>query len=449
MSVGAVLFTRDLRLHDNPVLWHAVHSHERVVPVFVLDAAILSGGFNRPNRAAFLADCLRDVDASLRARGAGLIIRGGDVVAETAKLARRVRADAVYVAGDVSGYAQRREQRLTAELECELVMHEDALFAVPPGRNRPSGGAGHMSVFAAYYRRWRTEPRRDPLLAPRHIALPDAVARGRVPSARGICPGPVAPRLPQGGESAGRARLAAWLRTAARGYDEVHDDLAADATSRLSPYLHFGCLSPVEILARQCVTEGFARQVAWRDFHAQVLSARPDLTAVELRPRGDRWRHAPDEFAAWQQGRTGLPVVDAGMRQLAAEGWLHNRARLIVAHFLTKTLYLDWRLGAAHFADLLVDGDVANNTLNWQWVAGTGTDSRFNRTYNITGQARRYDPDGNYARRHVPELPGILGPAVHEPWRLPAEQRAALDYPEPIVDVAEGNARFLRARRKR
>lgn len=152
MSVGVVLFTRDLRLHDNPVLWHAVHSHERVVPVFVLDAAILSGGFNRPNRAAFLADCLRDLDASLRARGAGLIIRGGDVVAETAKLARRVRADPVHVAGDVSGYAQRREQRLTAELACELVVHEDALFAVPPGRIRPSGGAGHMSVSAAYYR---------------------------------------------------------------------------------------------------------------------------------------------------------------------------------------------------------------------------------------------------------------------------------------------------------
>jgi deoxyribodipyrimidine photo-lyase len=228
----------------------------------------------------------------------------------------------------------------------------------------------------------------------------------------------------------------------------VHDDLAADATSRLSPYLHFGCLSPVEILARQGITDGFARQVAWRDFHAQVLAARPEVTRADLRPRGDRWRHGPDEFVAWQRGRTGLPIVDAGMRQLADEGWLHNRARLIVAHFLTKTLYLDWRLGAAHFADLLVDGDVANNTLNWQWVAGTGTDSRFNRTYNIIGQGRRYDPDGDYVRRHVPELRGIPDSAVHEPWRLPNEQRAALDYPEPIVDVAEGNARFLRARGK-
>ncbi len=446
MSVGVVLFTRDLRVHDNPVLWHAIAAHERIVPMFVLDAAIQSGGFNHPNRAAFLVDALHDLDTALRDRGAGLVIRRGDVVGEVAALARGVGADAVHVAGDASGYARRREQRLADALECRLVVHDDALFVIPPGRIRPTGGAGHMSVFAAYYRRWQAEPHRDPLPAPRHIAMPDGVAVGRVPSARSICPGPVAPRLPQGGESAGRARLTSWLRTAARGYDVAHDDLAADATSRLSPYLHFGCLSPVEILARRGIADGFARQVAWRDFHAQVLAARPDVTRTDLRPRGDRWRDARDEFAAWQRGRTGLPIVDAGMRQLADEGWMHNRARLIVAHFLTKTLYLDWRLGAAHFAGLLVDGDIANNTLNWQWVAGTGTDSRFNRTYNIIGQARRYDPAGDYVRRHVPELRSVPGAGVHEPWRLPAEQRAALDYPEPIVDVAEGNARFLRAR---
>ena len=244
------------------------------------------------------------------------------------------------------------------------MVHEDALFAVPPGRIRPSGGAGHMSVFAAYYRRWRTEPRRDPLLAPGHIALPDAVARGRVPSARGICPGPVAPRLPQGGESAGRARLAAWLRTAARGYDEVHDDLAADATSRLSPYLHFGCLSPVEIpSARQsvyrggvsCAAGGLARLPRSR-------SSPPDQTstAVELPDRavtGGCTRPTSSRPAGRDAPAPRLSTPACG--SWAAEGWLHNRARLIVAHFLTKTLYLDWRLGAAHFADLLVDGDVA------------------------------------------------------------------------------------------
>lgn len=448
MSVGIVLFTRDLRVRDNPALWHAVLSHDRVVPVFVLDTAILSGGFNRPNRAAFLTDCLDDLNSSLSARGGALVIRRGEVVDEVSRLVDRVGAAAVHVAGDVSGYAQRRERRLRDASGCELVVYEDALFAVPSGRIRPAGGAVQMSVFGAYYRRWRAEPRRAPLSAPRRIVLPDGLAHGRVPSARGICPGPLSPRLPPGGETAGRARLATWLRSDARDYDTARDDLPADRTSRLSPYLHFGCLSPIELLSKPQITEEFVRQVAWRDFHAQVLAARPDLTGADLRPRGDRWRHAPDEFTAWQQGRTGLPIVDAGMRQLAAEGWMHNRARLIVAHFVTKTLYLDWRRGAAHFADLLVDGDLANNTLNWQWVAGTGTDSRFNRTYNIIGQARRYDPDGNYVRRHVPELAGIPGPAVHEPWRLAAEQRAALNYPEPIVDVAEGNARFLRARGK-
>ena len=457
MSVGVVLFTRDLRLHDNPVLWHAVHSHQRVVPVFVLDAAILSGGFNRPNRAAFLADCLRDVDASLRARGAGLIIRGGDVVAETVKLARRVRADAVHVAGDVSGYAQRREQRLTAELECELVVHEDALFAVPPGRNRPSGGAGHMSVFAAYYRRWRTEPRRDPLLAPRHIALPDAVARGRVPSARGICPGPVAPRLPQGGESAGRARLAAWLRTAARGYDEVHDDLAADATSRLSPYLHFGCLSAREVEERTPACQGghaFRRQLCWRDFYHRVLEQFPRNARSEFqdRYRGSiRWSYAKRPFEAWAEGRTGFPLVDAGMRQLRREGWMHNRARLVVGSFLTKDLGIDWRWGERHFMRYLVDGDEANNNGNWQWIASVGADPapHYRRLYNPTRQMETLDPRGAYVRRHVPELRDVPEEYLREPWTMPEEVQQAAgcvigrDYPGPIVDHREARLRAI------
>ena len=188
------------------------------------------------------------------------------------------------------------------------------------------------------------------------------------------------------------------------------------------------------------------RQIAWRDFHAQVLAARPGSTRRDYRHRGDRWHGENEDFEAWKAGRTGLPVVDAGMRQLAQEGWLHNRARLIVGHFLVKTLYVDWRLGAQHFVDLLVDGDTSNNTMNWQWVAGTGTDSRYNRTFNIDSQAKRYDPTGDYVRRYVPELRGIAGPAVHRPWLLPADERDGIDYPDPIVDVAEGNRRFLQVR---
>jgi deoxyribodipyrimidine photo-lyase len=448
MDLGIVVFTRDLRVHDNPTLWRAVHEHDAVLPVFCLDQALLRSGFNTPNRAAFLADCLVGLDSELRIRGARLVVRRGQMATEIPSLARAANAAAVHIAGDVSGYSVRRCSDLQAALDCRLAVHHDTLFAVAPGQILPSGGGDHMRVFTAYYRRWSTERRRDPLPAPRRIDMP-RVAYGRLPAQAEICAGPTAPLLPAGGERPARAELRRWLRRDASRYLGSHDDLAGNRTSRLSPYLHFGCLSPVDVASRANAPEPFVRQLAWRDFHAQVLAARPSSTRADYRPRSDRWRHAPDEFDAWCRGRTGLPIVDAGMRQLATEGWMHNRARLIVAHFLTKTLYLDWRLGAQHFADQLVDGDVANNTMNWQWVAGTGTDSRFNRTYNITTQALRHDPNGEYVRHYVPELRGINGPSVHRPWALPAAIRRYLDYPDPLVDVAEGNTRFLHARGKR
>lgn len=234
-------------------------------------------------------------------------------------------------------------------------------------------------------------------------------------------------------------------------YQDRQDDLPGDATSRLSPYLHFGCLSPVELVhkasARQDAgAEAFVRQLAWRDFHHQVLAARPDAAHADYRSRGDRWRQDDAEVTAWKEGRTGYPVVDAGMRQLLHEGWLHNRARMLVASFLTKTLYVDWRVGARHFLDLLVDGDMANNQLNWQWMAGTGTDTRPNRVLNPLVQAKRFDPQGEYVRRWVPELAGLMrrrgAPAV-EAVRA---ERAAYDYPDPVVDLADGLGRFRRAR---
>lgn len=190
----------------------------------------------------------------------------------------------------------------------------------------------------------------------------------------------------------------------------------------------------------------FLRQLAWRDFHHQVLAARPRSAWADYRARGDRWRTDEKEIAAWREGRTGYPVVDAAMRQLLHEGWMHNRGRLLVASFLTKTLYVDWRVGARHFLDLLVDGDLANNQLNWQWTAGTGTDTRPNRVLNPLAQARRFDPRGDYVRRWVPELAGLKGTAVHQPWKLPGPDRARLDYPDPIVDLDEGRDRFVWAR---
>jgi deoxyribodipyrimidine photo-lyase len=245
--------------------------------------------------------------------------------------------------------------------------------------------------------------------------------------------------------------MRAWLAGPLDAYADGHDDLAGDATSRLSPYLHFGCLSPVELVRRARErggpgAEAFVRQLAWRDFHHQVLAARPEAFHSDLRTRGDHWRPDNEDAEAWRRGRTGYPVVDAAMRQLRHEGWMHNRARLLTAGFLTKTLYVDWRVGAAHFLSLLVDGDAANNQLNWQWVAGTGTDTRPNRVLNPLSQAKRFDPRGDYVRRWIPELADVQGPAVHQPWRLPHRVRDGLDYPPPLIDLADGLARFRLAR---
>lgn len=196
--------------------------------------------------------------------------------------------------------------------------------------------------------------------------------------------------------------------------------------------MHFGCLSPLELAHRAESHDPFVRQLCWRDFHLQVNAAFPALASQDYRPRRHRWRHEPAALEAWQRGRTGIPVVDAAMRQLVREGFMHNRARMLAAAYLVKDLGLDWRLGAAHFMNWLTDADVANNSGNWQWIAGTGNDTRPNRRFNLLRQALRHDPDGSYVRRYVPELAGIEGPAVHQPWRLPPERRESLGYPDPL-----------------
>ena len=231
---------------------------------------------------------------------------------------------------------------------------------------------------------------------------------------------------------------------AAAEYEARHDDLPGDATSHLSPYLHFGCISPLELatkLRERAGAAAYVRQLCWRDFFHQLLAARPDAAWNDY--RGDsQWEVDADALDAWCNGLTGYPIVDAGMRQLRQEGFMHNRARLVVASFLTKDLGLDWRTGARHFLDRLVDGDLANNNLGWQWVAGTGTDTNPHRIFNPTLQGYRFDPVGDYVRRYVPELAAIAGRGVHDPAPF---ERAACGYPLPIVDhhaaVAEYRAR--------
>ncbi|MFI7341535.1 cryptochrome/photolyase family protein [Streptomyces sp. NPDC050085] len=454
MRVRVVLFTSDLRVHDHPPLRAALDASDAVVPLFVRDTGIAAAGFVAPNREAFLADCLRDLDAALRLRGGRLVVRTGDVAEEVAKVVTETDACAVHLAGGVSTYARRREDRLRAGLHgigCEVVAHDAVITCVPPGAITPAAG-DHFAVFTPYHRHWAGRPLRRVGRAPRAVTVPAGVGSEPLPE-RAAVPG-VSPGLAEGGERAGRARLSAWLRSGITAYEDGHDDLAGDATSRLSPHLHFGTVGPVEAVHRARSVggpgaEAFVRQLAWRDFHHQVLAARPAAAHADYRGKGDRWRSertAGRDIEAWREGRTGYPVVDAAMRQLRHEGWMHNRGRLLTASFLTKTLYVDWRVGARHFLDLLVDGDVADNQLNWQWMAGTGTDSRPNRVLNPVAQAKRYDPDGAYVRRWVPELAGLAGPAVHEPWKLTGLDRAAYDYVEPVVELAEGLDRFRRAR---
>ncbi|MFJ6988210.1 MULTISPECIES: cryptochrome/photolyase family protein [unclassified Streptomyces] len=451
MNVSVVLFTSDLRLHDHPPLRAALDGAREVVPLFVRDRAVDGAGFAVPNRLAFLSDCLRDLDAGLRERGGRLVLRTGDVVAEVCRVATEAGADEVHVSADVSGYAHRREERLRRALEAEgvrLHVHDTVTSAVAPGGVLPAG-SDHFAVFTPYFRRWSQEPLRDAHGAPRTVRVPDGVRSDELPSHKGVSEG-----LAPGGETEGRKRLTTWLRGGIASYEDRHDDLAGDATSHLSPHLHFGTLSPVELVHRARSAggpgaEAFVRQVAWRDFNRQLLAVRPDASEADYRTRRDRWRSeesAREDVEAWKEGLTGYPVVDAAMRQLRYEGWMHNRGRLLTASFLAKTLYVDWRVGARHFLELLVDGDVANNQLNWQWVAGTGTDTRPNRVLNPVLQAKRYDPDGEYVRRWVPELADVEGPAVHEPWKLQGLERAGIDYPDPIVELPEGLARFKQAR---
>jgi deoxyribodipyrimidine photo-lyase len=308
------------------------------------------------------------------------------------------------MSADVSAYARHRDERLRAA-GLTVVTHP-GVTVVAPDELTASGG-GNYKVFTPYWRSWTAEPWRSPVPVPRTLRLPAGIRSGRIPSATTLRPGPRSPALPRGGEDAGRARMATWLRASLAHYGQHHDDLAADATSRLSPWLHFGCLSPLELARAAAARPGggaFVRQLCWRDFHHQVTAVHPRIATEDYRPRGRRWltgAEGDDAFEMWQEGRTGVPLVDASMRQLRREGWVHNRARLVAASYLTKSLGVDWRRGARHYLDWLVDGDIVNNSANWQWVAGTGTDTRPNRVLNPFRQAARYDPDGSYVGRYL------------------------------------------------
>jgi deoxyribodipyrimidine photo-lyase len=398
---------------------------DEVVPLFVLDPAIDAP----PNRAAFLADCLADLRASLRERAGDLVIRRGDPVDKVA----RFEPDEVFVSADVTSFARARETALGARVF-------PGVTVIPPDEVL-TGGGDHYKVFTPYWRAWTQAPRRAVERLPERIHLPEGIEPGDLPTASAA-----SPELAEGGETVARKLMNSWSRAHLHQYEDRHDDLPGDATSHISPHLHFGTMSPLELVDRLERRDGggaYVRQLCWRDFHHQTTFHFPAIGKDDLHPGRRAWEDDDESFQAWADGRTGIPIIDAGMRQLRQEGWMHNRARLLTGSFLTKHLGIDWRRGAAHFFEWLVDGDVANNAANWQWVAGTGSDTRPNRIFNPIRQAHRFDPDGDYVRRYVPELAAVEGGAVHEPWKLKGRlDSPQLDYPAPIVDVEEAAAAF-------
>jgi deoxyribodipyrimidine photo-lyase len=421
---------RDLRIHDHPALEAARSQNDHLVPVFCFDDRLLHGRHASGPRTQFLLECLADLDRSLQARGSGLVIRHGRPEQEVPKLAAEVNAASFHYSADVSAFARDRDRRVTQAIGIEAHEHP-GLFALDDLDAIRTIAGDPYTVFTPFHRTWLRIARRAPHGVPRRLPpLPAGLAPGTLPTLKDL-------RLEQevedpmpGGETQARRRLTAFVAHRAAAYADTRDLLAENGASRLSPYLHFGCLSPRE-LEERVPSHEFRRQLCWRDFFAHVLEHFPNNAHSEHQERYRRtikWSQAEKRFEAWCEGRTGFPLVDAGMRQLKAEGWMHNRARLVVASFLTKDLGIDWRWGERWFMRLLLDGDEASNNGNWQWVASVGVDPQpaFRRMFNPARQQQRFDPDGAYVRRYVSELRNGDG-----------------DYVKPIVDHARARREAL------
>ncbi|MEJ5310662.1 MAG: deoxyribodipyrimidine photo-lyase [Anaerolineae bacterium] len=456
---------RDLRLSDNQAL-HAALAHSRyVLPVFVLDPALWNSGYTGDKRRAFLLGGLRALDADLRARGSRLIVRHGSPKAELARLRDETGATTIFAEADVSPYARRRDARVAAEVPLHLT---GGLTIRPPEAVRKADG-GVYTVYTPYNRAWRKLPVpdvRELLPAPERIPLPPDIDYTRL--YRETLPD--MPVLPSSvsfvpGEAEARRRLQAFMAEGIYGYSEERDLMAHTGTSGLSPYLRFGMLSARQaaVAATQAHYDApsdatrhsagvWRDELLWREFYMNILYHFPAVRRESFRAnlRHLAWDNDPHTFAAWQAGRTGYPIVDAGMRQLLATGWMHNRARMIVAAFLTKHLLVDWRWGERHFMQQLIDGDPASNNGGWQWAAGTGTDAApYFRIFNPILQGEKYDPHGDYVRRWVPELARVPLAYLHKPWTMPADVQhkadcvIARDYPAPIVEHGWARQRAL------
>lgn len=438
-------FRRDLRLSDNQTLRRALDECDQVVPLFIVDEVLWATA--SPNRRWFLAGSLADLDRQIDGR---LVIRRGEAPSVVSRLVREHGIGWVYRAEESAPYGRRRDADVDDAVRAcgARTVVVDHPTVAPLGSVR-TGNGEPFKVFTPYFRQWQSTSPGESIHRPATVPTVEGVSSHGLPD--GGEPTANAWR-PEPGETAARIALDRYLRSGMEHYADERDIPAADRTSRLGAYLKFGCLHPRQILGRLDPTNPshalFTKQLAWRDFYADVIRAWPEsawsswnpkLAGIEL----DTGDDADGRFEAWCAGRTGYPLVDAGMRQLVAEGYMHNRLRMVVASFLVKDLHLDWTRGARFFLDHLFDGDLASNNHGWQWAAGTGTDAApYFRIFNPTRQSERFDPDGAYVRRWVPELADV-GPAeLHAVSE--ASDGLAAEYPLPIVDHAAERDEALR-----
>ncbi|MEJ2710540.1 MAG: deoxyribodipyrimidine photo-lyase [Anaerolineales bacterium] len=454
---------RDLRLRDNQALKAALEQAEQVMPVFILDARLLNSPFAGDKRVAFLMAGLRELDASLRAAGSRLILRRGKPERELERLVQENGAEAILAEADSSPFARRRDADVEARLEVRWC-GSPAIF--PPGSVLKSNGEPYVT-FTPFMRAWKQLPAASlpaESFFPEMIKTPMNIESEALPE---ISPGTA--ELPlKAGERAALERLAQFTQgeqAPIYRYDSLRNRVDLSGTSELSPYLRFGMLSARTAAgaARKAIQEApdenarleaqtWLDELIWRDFFIHILYHFPQVRQQSFRKRAVAWQNDERALAAWQQGESGYPLVDAAMRQLSQTGWMPNRARMVVASFLCKHLLVDWRAGERWFMQQLIDGDPAANNGGWQWSAGTGTDAApYFRIFNPTTQAEKHDPQGTYIRQWLPELERVPNKYIHKPWEMPQEiQRESHcligeDYPAPIVDHAEARKRALEA----
>ena len=407
-----IWFRRDLRISDHPALLAAIESSDEIVPVFILDKAQIAEAGEK--LLSYMGQSLRALDESL---GNTLHIVEGDQVKVLNELIELYNVSEVHISSEYERYGLERDERVKAA-GINLIS-TGSPYAVAPGRVLKPSDATPYRVYTPFYRAWCQHGWRAPAKRPEKISAVTPPAKYRkFPD----FPAPAGSEIFAAGEGAALARFEKFSQSGLAEYDLNRNFAAIDGTSKMSTYLKFGEIHPRTLLANLGESKAhdtFRKEIAWREFYADVLFNNPNTDTEYYAPKfaAMRYNKPGEHFDAWCAGKTGYPFVDAAMRQLVVEGWMHNRTRMVVASFLVKDLHLEWQLGERFFAQHLVDFDPASNSHGWQWTAGTGTDaSPYYRVFNPIEQGRRFDTEGGYIRKYIPELAHLSADEIHEPW---------------------------------